>query len=317
MAVKKFDIDAYKKKIKEREVTYKPDSYIPVDECIQMVLGLPGFPRCHVSQVYGKSDTGKTSLLFHLAAQAQANGELPIVYVTEKKVDWARAKLMGFDKDAYAIIEENYSTLEEVFEDILSKLAEQAREELPKKIVFLWDSIGNTLSKDEFKDDKEGNRDIKATMMKAAKVIKGYMRHIGPKINETRKDGVPHEATLIFLNQAYTQPADPNVYGSRPKLVPYGGDGIWYAASLVVQTKKAGPKIEAVVDGIKKKFGSRSRLTIEKNHINGIEQSGQFIITPTSIIPDEEKAIKIYRTENKDSWGNAEILNIEDSEKDD
>ena len=314
MANKKFDLDSYKKKIKAREVVYKKDSYIPVDECLQAVLGLPGIPRGHVTQVYGKSDTGKTSLLFHLAAQCQATGELPIVYITEKKVDWARAKLMGFDKDGFAIVEESYSTLEEVFEDMLVKLAEQAREELPKKIVFFWDSIGNTVSKDEFKDDKDGNRDIKATMMKAAKVIKGYMRHVGPKINETRKEEVPHEATLIFLNQAYTQPADPKIYGSRPKLVPYGGDGIWYAASIVIQTKKGGLKIDAQVGGIKKKFGSRSRLTIEKNHINGIEQSGEFVITPTSIIPDDPTAIKSYKEDHKDDWGNVEFVEGEDEE---
>ncbi len=306
MAEKKFDLDAYKKKIKAREVEYKKDSFIPVDECLQAVLGLPGIPRGHVTQIYGRSDTGKTSLLFHLAAQCQAQGELPIVYITEKKVDWDRAKLMGFDKDGYAIVEESYATLEEVFEDILLKLAEQARAELPKRIVFLWDSIGNTLSKDEFADDKEGNRDIKATMMKAAKVIKGYMRHVGPKVNDTRKIETPNDATLIFLNQAYMTPPPPGSYGIPGKLTPYGGDGIWYAASVVIQTKRIG-KLEAQVGGIKKKFGTRSRVTIEKNHINGIEQSGDFVITPTSIIPDEAKAIKSYKDDNKDSWGDVEL----------
>jgi RecA/RadA recombinase len=303
---KKFDLEAYKSKIKEREVTYKPDSFIPVDECLQAVLGLPGLPRGHVVQVYGKSDTGKTSLLFHLAAQCQANNELPIIYITEKKVDWERAKAMGFDKNGYALVEESYSTLEEVFEDILNKLAEQAREELPKRIVFFWDSIGNTLSEDEFTDDKEGNREIKATMMKAAKVIKGYLRHLGPKINETRKVEVPYDATIIFLNQAYMTPPPPGSYGIPGKLTPYGGDGIWYASSLVIQTKKTG-KISAKVDNVEKKFGTKSKFTIEKNHINGIEQSGEFIITPNSIIPDEPKAIKLYKEENRDQWSDVEL----------
>lgn len=306
MAEKKFDLEAYKKKIKPRAVDYKKDSFIPVDECLQAVLGLPGIPRGHVTQVYGKSDTGKTSLLFHLAAQLQVAGELPIVYITEKKVDWDRAKSMGFDKEGYALVEENFATLEEVFEDMLIKLAEQARGELPKNITFLWDSVGNTLSKDEFEDDKQGNRDVKATMMKAAKVIKNYMRHVGPKINDTRKLEVPNNATLIVLNQAYMTPPPPGSYGVPGKLVPYGGDGIWYAASLVIQTKRIG-KLEAQVNSIKKKFGTKSRITIEKNHINGIEQSGDFVITPNSIIPDEPKAIKAYKDENKDSWGNVDL----------
>jgi RecA/RadA recombinase len=306
MAEKKFDLEAYKKKIKPRAVDYKKDSFISIDECLQAVLGLPGIPRGHVVQIYGKSDTGKTSLLFHTAAQLQAAGELAVVYITEKKVDWERAKSMGFDKDGYALVEESFATLEEVFEDMLNKLAEQARGELPKNLVFLWDSVGNTLSKDEFEDDKQGNRDVKATMMKAAKVIKNYMRHIGPKINDTRKLEVPNNATLIVLNQAYMTPPPPGSYGVPGKLVPYGGDGIWFASSLVIQTKRIG-KLEAQVGGIRKKFGTKSRITIEKNHINGIEQSGDFVITPNSIIPDEPKAIKTYKDENKDSWGDLEL----------
>jgi RecA/RadA recombinase len=310
MAEKKFDLDAYKKKIKAREVEYKPDSYVTVDECLQALLGLPGIPIGHVTQIYGKSDTGKTSLLFHLAAQCQTQGILPIIYITEKKVDWARAKSMGFDKDQFALTEESYATLEEVFEDMLVKLAEQARGELPKNLAFFWDSIGNTISKDEFAEDKKGNREIKATMMKAAKVIKNYMRHVGPKINDTRKLEVPNNATLIFLNQAYTAP--PSFPGASSKLVPYGGEGIWYAASLVLQAKRKS-KLYASKDGMKVKFAINSAITVEKNHINGIEQSGDFVITPTSIIPNEEKAIKSYKEEHKDSWGELEMLEEEDS----
>lgn len=305
MSSKKFNLEEYKKKIKAREVVYKPDSFIPLDECLQAVLGLPGIPRNHITQIYGKSDTGKTSLLFHIAAECQKNEELPVIYITEKKVDWNRAKEMGFDKEGYAIVEESFSTLEEVFDDILNKLAEQARGELPKRIVFLWDSIGNTLSRDEFIDDKDGNRDIKATMMKAAKVIKGYMRHVGPKINDTRKSDVPNDATMIFLNQGYTAPPPPGMF-IPGKLTPYGGDGIWYAASLVIQTKRIG-KLSAKVGGIDKKFGTKTKVTIEKNHINGIEQAGDFVVTPTSIIPDEETAIKEYKDEHKESWGNVDL----------
>lgn len=301
---KKFDLAEYKKSIKKRDVIYKPQLFLPVDECLREVLGLPGFPLGHISQIYGKSDTGKTSLMFHLASYAQKNNMLPIIYITEKKVDWDRAQNMGFDRDDYALIEENFNTLEDVFEDILKKLAEQNREELPKDIVFFWDSIGNTLSNEEFEDDKDGNRDIKNTMMKAAKVISTHMRHVGPKINDTRKIETPHNATLIFLNQAYTMP--PQSYGAMSKLVPYGGDKIWYASSLVVQTKRVG-KISAIVNKIEKKFGTKSRITIEKNHINGIEQSGDFIITPTSIIPDEPTAIKAYKDDQKETWGQAQF----------
>ena len=100
----KFNLEEYKKKVKDREVQYKKHSFIPVDECLQEVLGLPGIPRGHITQIFGKSDTGKTSMLFHLAAEAQAAGDLPVIYVTEGKVDWNRAKEMGLDKEGYALV---------------------------------------------------------------------------------------------------------------------------------------------------------------------------------------------------------------------
>jgi len=309
MGTKKFDLESYKSKIKDREVQYKKDSFIPVAECLQEVLGLPGIPRGHITQIYGKSDTGKTSLLFHMAAEAQKSGDLPIVYITEGKVDWDRALEMGFDREGYALIEESYTTLEEVFEDMLEKLNEQRLEQLPKRIVFFWDSIGNTVSKDEFKLDKDGKREIKATMMKAAKVIKNHLRHVNPLINDSRKIDRPYDVSLVFINQAYTTP--PAFQGALPGLKPYGGDGIWYAASLVIQTKRKG-KLYATKDKIKMKFAINSTLTIEKNHINGIEQSGEFIITINSIIPNEKKAIDAYKKESKEDWGTLDLLEEED-----
>jgi len=105
-------------------------------------------------------------------------------------------------------------------------------------------------------------------------------------------------------------PPPPGSYGVPGKLTPYGGDGIWYAASLVIKTIRTG-KLEAIVGGIKKKFGTKSKIVIEKNHMNGIEQSGEFVITPSSIIPDEPKAIKTYKDENKDTWGDLELLEEE------
>ena len=71
---KKFDLEAYKKTVKPSDIPLKPDLYVVLDECLHEVLGLPGMPLGHVIQVYGKSDTGKTSLMFHTAAQAQKQG---------------------------------------------------------------------------------------------------------------------------------------------------------------------------------------------------------------------------------------------------
>src|SRR5690606_33604376 len=99
MAGKKFDLNKYKESIKTADTPLKKDKYVILNEALQSVLGLPGIPLGHTTQVYGPSDSGKTSLAFHAAAQAQAQGILPIWIVTEAKVSWDRAKLMGVDPE--------------------------------------------------------------------------------------------------------------------------------------------------------------------------------------------------------------------------
>ena len=83
MVKKGFDLDSYKKTVEVNNVEKKPEKFIVLDECLQSVIGIPGVPLGHITQVYGKSDTGKTSLLFHTAAQAQKQGVLPVFLMTE------------------------------------------------------------------------------------------------------------------------------------------------------------------------------------------------------------------------------------------
>src|SRR5690554_2081649 len=110
---KKFDLDSYRKKLKVSDTPMKKPKYVELDPCMHEILGMPGLPLGHINQIFGPSDTGKTSLLFHAAAQAQQQDILPVIIVTEGKVDWDRAEAMGFDRDQ-AIVEENLEYLEDV-----------------------------------------------------------------------------------------------------------------------------------------------------------------------------------------------------------
>jgi len=307
---KKFDLETYKKSIKVADTPLKKDVFVVLDECLQEVIGMPGIPLGHITQVYGKSDSGKTSILFHTAAQAQAQGILPVLIITEGKVDWERAAQMGFNKDQ-AIVEENLEYLEDVFKFIDKILADVEMGELPEDVFIFWDSVGNTLSKDEVIVNKDGTTEKKATMMKAAKVLTENMRVISHKVNNTRKMSYPNAVGLMIINQAYTKPA--TFIGGQPSLVPYGGDSIWFRSSLVLKTAKVS-RLTAKVNGTNVGFGIESKITVDKNHLTNVSNSGIFIITADSIIPNEEKAIKAYKDFNKDKWSNAEIINEDTGE---
>jgi RecA/RadA recombinase len=308
MAKKKFDLEAYKKSIEVADTPLKPDKFVVLDECLQEVVGMPGFALGHISQIFGPSDSGKTSLLFHAAAKAQEQGLLVCLIITEGKIDLDRARSMGFDPDT-AIVNQNCEFLEDVFKFIDKITADVASGEIPQDVLILFDSVGNTLSRDEVEIQADGTWEKKATMMKAAKVISENMRTISKKINDTRKISYPHSVGLVVINQAYTQP--PQFPGGMPSLVPYGGNAIWYRSSLVLRTKRT-KKLSATKSGIDYGFGIVSKITVDKNHISNTTNSGEFVITADAIIPNDKTAIADYKESRKNEWGTEfEIAEIE------
>ena len=301
---KKFDLEAYKKTITAADTPLKKDKYIVLNECLHEVIGMPGIPLGHITQVFGKSDTGKTSLMFHAAAMAQQQGILPVMIVTEGKVDWERASTMGFDR-TQAIIVEDKEYLEDVFKTIDQITADVGNGVLPTDVCIFFDSVGNTLSEEEVKVNPDGTVEKKSTMMKAAKVISENMRVISKKINNTRKISYPKHVGLFIINQCYTKPA--SFPGGQPSLVPYGGDAIWYRSSLVLKTQRK-QKLSAKKEGVPYNFGIVSKITVDKNHISHVSHAGEFVITADSIIPNESTALKTYKDDHKEGWGEIEVL---------
>lgn len=308
MAKKKFDLNAYKETIKVADTPLKTDLFVTLNECLHAVLGMPGIPLGHITQIYGLSDTGKTSILFHTAAQAQKQGILPVMIITEGKVDWERAKQMGFEKET-AIVNENCEFLEDAFVFIDKITTDVSNGDLPYNTMIFWDSVGNTLSKDEVEIQKDGTWEKKSTMMKASKVISENMRVISKKINDTRKVSYPNAVGLMVLNQAYTEP--PKFPGAPSRLVPYGGNAIWYRSSLVLKTQRT-KKLSATKGGVDMGFGIVSKITVDKNHLTNTAHSGEFVITADEIIPNEKTAIDYYKQVKKETWG--EELTIKDGE---
>lgn len=307
---KGFDLENYKKSIEINNVEKKKDKFIVLDECIQSVIGIPGVPLGHVTQIYGKSDTGKTSLLFHAAAKAQQQGVLPVFIMTEGKVDWGRAEKMGVNM-SQAIKNEECMYLEEAFTFIDKIVSDVTMGELPHDVLILWDSVGSLPSKDEVKDNEDGTTEKKASMMRAAKAIRENMRIVQRKINATRNYSYPKYVGLMILNQAYIQP--PSFVGGMPKLVPYGGDAIWYAASAVWKMTGKG-KLSATKDGKDFDFGLISKISVEKNHISDLAMAGDFVVTPDAFLPNEKGAIKKYKDDHRDQWGSATIMSAETGE---
>jgi hypothetical protein len=61
-------------------------------------------------------------------------------------------------------------------------------------------------------------------------------------------------------------------------------------------------KINATKDGKKVEFAKRTKVQVEKNHINGVTTTGRIIMTPHGFIEDDPKAINAYKNEHSHEW---------------
>jgi recombination protein RecA len=296
---KKFDLNKYKEKIKATDTPLKDDKLIPMTPALQAISGLQGLPLGHVVQVYGPSNGGKSSLAYYFAKEAQSVGVLPIFITTEGKVSTERMKLMGIDMDNVILDDAEY--IEGVFKKLDQYVSDQASGELPTDILLIVDSIGNTISESSVTINKDGTTELGGAMMKASKVIRENMRVMSHKINNTRKVNSKFSAGLLFVNHSYKQP--PQFPGGPTLDVAAGGDGITYSSSLIIKVKKS-KMLKATKNGVDVTFGLVSKLSIEKNHINGISNQGEFVIVPDGVIPNEKGAIDEYKASHKDSWSN-------------
>lgn len=310
------DLQSYKIKRKLASTPKKKPLYVNLDECLHAVLGMPGLPMGHITQIYGLSDTGKTTLVFHAAAQAQKQNILPIFVITEGKVDWNRARAMGLkytgdlpeeeQEEDFCIVEEGVDTLEGLFDYIVQILCDVEQGELPYNVHIFVDSIGNTPSEKEFKvNDKTGEVSKASSMMVAARVISERMRMVSAKVNNSNKISHPNYVGLTFINHAYTEP--PTFPGGFPKLVPSGGKKIWYASSLVLKTNKK-KKLSATKDKKNVGFGIVSKIVVDKNHITNVAYEGEYIITSDKILPNNKAEIEKYKKNHKENWEKIEVV---------
>jgi RecA/RadA recombinase len=295
-----FSLTDYKK-AKSSTVSFKPQTWIKMSPAYQELTGLPGIPEGHLSMIYGKSDVGKTTMLLELAKYSQEQGILPIFVITEKKWSWERCEEMGIDAEN-CIFRDDFDTIEDACDFVQEVLLDQLEGRLPQDIVFLWDSVGATPSRKEFEKQEEGEGG--GGMMVTARVLRERIsRNIMHRITNTRKESFPYSATLFVVNHAYQAP--PSFPGGQTTLKPYGGDGIYYSATLVFRQggiMSNSSKVKATKDGNQVSFAIKSALVIEKNHITNVSAEGKILCTAHGFLQDDKDAINEYKKKYKDGW---------------
>jgi len=312
---KTFDLSSFKKsKFLDQSVKFKPQRWIQLSKAFQDVISLPGIPMGHITLLRGHSDTGKTTAMLEAAVAAQKMGVLPIFIVTEMKWNWEHAQQMGFEMEP--VVDEttgeivdykgfflyvdrgSLNTIEDVAAFIADLLSEQAQGKLPFNLLFLWDSVGSIpcrLSVESNKNNNEWN---------AGAMSQQFGNFINQKIVLSRKENQPYTNTLVAVNKVWV--AKPNSPMEQPKMKNKGGDTMFFDSSLVVTfgniTNSGTSKIKATKDGKDVEFAKRTKISVDKNHVTGVQTKGTVTMTVHGFIDDDKKAIDAYKKEHSKDW---------------
>jgi len=310
--IKKTDFSSIKKKF-SKEAEYKPDRFFDLGSAFLDATGIPGPAMGHINMLLGHSDTGKTTALVKSAVDAQKKGIVPVFIITEQKWSWDHAELMGFNKDGDYLFNSDFEYIEQITDYINELLDAQEKGDLPHDLLILWDSVGSVPCKMTY--DGKGGKQHNASVL-ADKIGMG----INQRISGSRRTDKTYTNTLIIVNQPWVELPD-NPFG-QPKIKAKGGEAIWLNSSIVFlfgNQKGAGTtKISITKDKRKVKIATRTKISIMKNHINGLGyEDGRILVTSHGFMAgreegEEKKSLEEYKKESGDYISKMLGVNVTD-----
>ena len=302
---KKVGVGGFKDKFSTK-TKYKETNYYNCGESFLNACGIPGPVMGGINMFLGHSNSSKTTAMILAAADAQKKGHLPVFIITEKKWSWDHAVELGLQAnknedgewDGDFIFNDGFDYIEQVTDFINQVLDAQEKGEIKQSILFLWDSVGSIPCKMTF-DGKGGKQHNAATL--ADKIGMG----VHSRISKSKKEDYAYYNTLVVVNQPWVALPD-NPFG-QPTIKAKGGEALWLASSLVFlfgnQASAGINHITATKGGRTVRYAIRTKISILKNHVNGLGYNdGKLIAVPQGYIDDTKEALETYKKEYSQYW---------------
>jgi len=308
-AIKKTDFSVIQKKYSQ-EASYKPERYFDLGDAFLDACGLPGPAMGHLNMFLGHTDSGKTTALIKTAIDAQKKNILAVLIITEQKWAFLHAKLMGLECEekinekngesewsGFFLFNNRFDYIEQITDYINSLLDAQDKGELDYDLCFLWDSVGSIPCKMTY--EGKGGKQHNAAVL-ADKIGMG----LNQRITGSRRSDKKYTNTMVICNQPWVE-IDMKNPNSQPRIKAKGGESIWLNSTLVFlfgNQKNAGiTKISIQKNSRKVKIATRTKVSVLKNHINGLGyEDGKILITTHDFMKarsesDEKKSIASYK----------------------
>jgi len=206
---------------------------------IDRALGVGGFPRGRIVEIFGPESSGKTTLTLTLIAQAQKRGGLAAFVDVEHALDPTYAKKLGVNLDDLLVSQP--SSGEEALRIVETLVRSNALD------VIVLDSVAALVTKGEL-EGEIGDSVVGAQ----ARLMSAAMRKLTALISKAR-------TIVVFTNQIREKIG---VMFGNPETTP-GGKALKFYASVRVDIRRIGAikNTEGVVTG------NRTKVKIVKNKV--------------------------------------------------
>lgn len=307
MAIKKkeHNLDSIKSKFSSK-TKYKETEFYSCGQAFFDACGLPGPVLGGINLFLGHSNTSKTTALILAAVDAQKKGHLPVFIITEKKWSFQHSTDLGLQAqknddgtwDGDFLFNDSFDYIEQLTDYINELLDAQEKGDLPYSLAFFIDSIGSIPSKMTFEGASGAMHDARVL---ADKIGRG----LHSRIAKSKKEDSPYTNTMTVIVQPWVQLPD-SPFG-QATIQPKGGQALFLASSLVFlfgNQKSAGVNhITATKNGRTVSYAVRTKISILKNHVNGLGyKDSKIIAVPQGYISDTKEAIDKYKKEYSQYW---------------
>ncbi|RDY72678.1 MULTISPECIES: recombinase RecA [Halobacillus] len=218
----------------EQKVNTVPSGSLALD----VALGVGGYPRGRIVEIYGPESSGKTTVALHAIAEAQRKGGQAAFIDAEHALDPVYARALGVD------IEELLLSQPDTGEQALEIAEALVRSGAVDMVVI--DSVAALVPKAEIEGEMgDAHVGLQARLMSQA------LRKLSGAINKSK-------TTAIFINQIREKVG---VMFGNPETTP-GGRALKFYSSVRLEVRRA----ETLKQG-NEMVGNKTRLKVVKNKV--------------------------------------------------
>ena len=206
---------------------------------LDIALGVGGYPRGRVIEIYGPESSGKTTLTLHAIAEAQKNGGIAAFIDAEHAFDRFYAEKLGVDIDNLIISQpDNGEQALEIADNLIRSGAID---------IVIVDSVAALTPKSEIEGEMGDSK-----MGLHARLMSQALRKLTASISKTN-------CTVIFINQLREKIG---VMFGNPETTT-GGNALKFYASVRLDIRRS----TQIKDSNGNVLGNKTRVKVVKNKV--------------------------------------------------